>query len=419
MEMEVESLHQDENLSKKGVLSYLSLGHVKFASNWRTLLFGQALSLALAVGGSCSATLFIDCEISVPMFQNSLMYSMLIVYLVKISIRQYTDKKRAIIDVDNSFHGNDKEGGDGRDVRFAGTNRLPFTPLKLRGQWWYYFILSFLDVQANFFTFLSFRFTSFSNITAIGSLAIPAAMVSSRFIFSRKYRMLHLLGACVCLVGVSLDIFNDEEHASNDQDYIGQSGVQDLSGSNLDTPPTFPRAVHGDMYAVIGALLYGLNDVLAESVIMRHGNTEFLGMLGLFGAIIGFTQTIIIERNQLRTFDETVQCTNDKKWALVMIYSIIMVFQYVGRGKFLLFSEAALLNLSLLTSNLWSVLFVIFDEKIVPNSTFFVALFMILSGVFIYESVPSPIENDGKILNDDEHKEKIIEFPASFQRSIS
>ena len=67
------------------------------------------------------------------------------------------------------------------------------------------------------------------------------------------------------------------------------------------------------------------------------------------------------------------------------------VLNYILTARFLLISEATFLNLSLLTADIWSVLFTVIAEEIVPQPLFFVALTMIVSGVLIYELAPSPV----------------------------
>lgn len=62
-----------------------------------------------------------------------------------------------------------------------------------------------------------------------------------------------------------------------------------------------------------------------------------------------------------------------------------------GTASFLLISEAALLNLSLLTTDLWSATFSVLTEGITPSPLFWVALVVIFLGVFLYEMGPSPV----------------------------
>mmetsp|Transcript_39915 Transcript_39915/g.68089 ORF Transcript_39915/g.68089 Transcript_39915/m.68089 type:complete len:101 (-) Transcript_39915:1186-1488(-) len=70
--------------------------------------------------------------------------------------------------------------------------------------------------------------------------------------------------------------------------------------------------------------------------------------------------------------------------------------QYLGISGFLQISDAAFLNLSLLTGDAWSVAFSVFGEGIVPPPSFYVALIITVSGVFIYEMAPSPVEDSTK-----------------------
>ena len=53
--------------------------------------------------------------------------------------------------------------------------------------------------------------------------------------------------------------------------------------------------------------------------------------------------------------------------------------------------ESALLNLSLLTGDFWSVIFTVFKENIIPKPLFWLALILIVLGVIFYETVPSPM----------------------------
>ena len=76
---------------------------------------------------------------------------------------------------------------------------------------------------------------------------------------------------------------------------------------------------------------------------------------------------------------------------MFFIFVAFSVLGYMGASRFLLVSEAAFFSLSLLTGDMWSVLFSVVAERIVPPPLFFVALVLILSGVVLYEMAPSPV----------------------------
>jgi len=50
------------------------------------------------------------------------------------------------------------------------------------------------------------------------------------------------------------------------------------------------------------------------------------------------------------------------------------------------------LTLSLLTGDLWAVTFTVVAEKVAPSSLFYIAFIIIIIGVIIYETAPSPLE---------------------------
>ena len=56
------------------VASTLAAGLRRTASHWRILTFGQGLAFLLASSGAASATLALECRISLPAFQNLWIY---------------------------------------------------------------------------------------------------------------------------------------------------------------------------------------------------------------------------------------------------------------------------------------------------------------------------------------------------------
>ena len=60
--------------------------------------------------------------------------------------------------------------------------------------------------------------------------------------------------------------------------------------------------------------------------------------------------------------------------------------------QFLFVSEAALLNLSLLTSDLYAALFDVLAIGVVLSSYFYAAFILIFFGIVLYEAGPSPAE---------------------------
>ena len=149
-----------------------------------------------------------------------------------------------------------------------------------------------------------------------------------------------------------------------------------------------------------------MNDVLTE-VTVRHngGTTEYLGMMGIFAFIISLVQALVLEWQDILEFfgdsdEHSSTCSLEKGWFLFFSFVGVTLMSYKGASMFLMMSEAAFFNLSLLTGDLWSVLFSIVAERIIPQSLFFVALVFVMSGVVTYEMAPSPVVEDNKGLHE-------------------
>ena len=152
--------------------------------------------------------------------------------------------------------------------------------------------------------------------------------------------------------------------------------------------------------------------VLTEVTVTSGDTTEYLGMIGLFGFCISFVQSLVLEQDDIRKFfgnkenddeDDTdidtdssvTMCSLPIGFILLFSFVGVTMLGYIGASRFLIISEAAFFSLSLLTGDLWSVVFSVVAERIVPQPLFFVALASVLSGVVLYEMAPSPAPEKG------------------------
>jgi len=387
------------------------LDHLK--RNWKVLVLGQGLSFLLASAGAAQATLHLRCGLSAPNFTTSLVYlGLAVIYLPILVCRRLWRRRRRrqrragdrvpIRDFDEkcSFEAAAaaaRETGDGVHRAAADDNddddddddapSPPPPPPLLSWSLRWYLTQAFFDVEANAVTMLAFRYTTLTSVTLFDALAIPASMVISRFVFfrsSRRYRIAHYVGVLVCMVGVVLNLYQDYESDGHDDDAKG-----------------YPHKMWGDACAITGGILFGLNDVLTEVTVGRSGDTtEYLAVVGIFGFLIAFLQSLAFEREEVRKFfaesdgfdgdGGAATCSVDGGFLLLFAFVGVTICSYVGGTHFLVLSEAAFFNLSLLTGDLWSVLFSVAAERIVPRPLFFAALATVLSGVAIYEMAPSP-----------------------------
>jgi solute carrier family 35 protein F1/2 len=361
----------DDNMSFTGTIHSCAdtaiSGIITSISHWKVILFGQLMAVFMATRGSTASYMEVQCGVLAPAFQVSLVYGLFLLHFIYFACQQRRELRRlpTSTTVANASQLQRLHETHGR-------YKLPCTRIILKTPWWKYLLFAFLDVQANYFTYLALKFSSIKSVTLLDTLAIPAAMISSRVVLKRQYSWTHIFGACVCFFGAAITVFSDYEEED--------SGVG------------YPHAVYGDVLAAIGGIFYGLSDTVAEQALKESGNTEFLGMLGLFGSAISVVQVLLWERPEVYDLFHASECS--KGVTIGVMVGIVASFYafYVGLGRFLIISEAALLNLSLLTADLWAVIFSVIDEDQYPTGLFVTSMIIIMVGVLVYESVPSPMD---------------------------
>lgn len=371
---------------------------VQSISNFKILLFGQGMALCLACCSMASAQLqSMSGTQKMPLFQVSFGYFLLQYHIIQM-IRSTKNENKIEED------GKDEEDLLNENTRLiessSSVSSISLDPeyrlgcLRLHSSWRYYALIAFLDVQANYFVILSFRYTAVVNSTILTSLSVVSVMLSSRIILKRIFKTRHFIGSILCILGaswiVSMDIrVSQDEHRSLDQ------GL-------------FPsRRFIGDSYAVMASILFGLNDSLAEYTIQNSTTDEYLGMMGLFGFLFSFGESLLFERSEilqfsanLHAFTSSMLGTASSSSAEVVdtaamnlpaistiwiLYMVAFYIFYVSASKFLVIADATLLSLSLQTSNVWTMMFSIFVQHVYFSPVFFVAASIIICGVWIYE----------------------------------
>ena len=407
--------------------------------SYRPLLMAQSLSFLLAASGAANASLHFECNLSAPTMQAGLVYFALMFHLFAIpSIpfsshnhnqhpHQYEHQHEnqqeleqeneqghsniitSTVDLNASMTltGQAQQDNDHHSyshprppvyINVLFCRRIPiYTSIKV------YILMAILDVEANYLTYLAFRYTTLTSVSLLDALAIPSAMVCSKLILKRIYSGAHYVGALVCIIGITVNVLGDAKDDENGHDGDNNYNLDDIMSQDQDQQNygKYPHKVSGDIAAIAGALLYGLNDVLTERIVKKqHDVKEYLGMVGLFGSMLCFVQALIFERKNVLQFfhidapsqqsQQSPQCSVTQGWTLLSACVVLGVVSYAGMSRFLIASEAALLNLSLLTGDLWAALFSLEAEQIMPSSHFWVSLIMIVVGVFVYEMASSP-----------------------------
>lgn len=337
-------------------MAIISTALAHFKRNWKILAAGQFLSFLFSCMSASQAALALDCSANAPMF------TLVWFYLALGCLLCCFRSKKA---------GTESQNNEDQDMTSFRLCMAVPKPVM-------YFVMAVLDVYANYFVVVALSYTTITSVTLLDALAVPASMILSRCFLKRSYTYIHLLGVLLCLSGVIVNV---------SEDYT-QVKTNTAVASNM---------VKGDVLAIIGGILFGVNKVLGEISVRNFGGPfEYLGYIGMFGAVIAIVHSIIFERQAIsQTFvNQGSQCSQGQVWGLMIAFFFSGFFTYLGGAQFLLVSEATFYNLSLLTADAWSLAFSILAERIIPAPLFFLALFFTLLGVVVYEMAPTPIMED-------------------------
>lgn len=224
------------------------------------------------------------------------------------------------------------------------------------------FILSFLDVQGNYFTVLAYRYTTILSAQLINFWAIVLVVVLSFTFLRVRYHWSQILGIVICIGGMGILLGSDH-----------------LTGATNFGPVSRSNQVKGDLFALVGATFYGMSNVAEEFLVSKRPLYEVVGQLGFWGMLINGVQCSIFDRHSLQT----------AKWSgrisgyLVGFTLCLSLFYSLAPVLFRL-ASAAFFNISLLTANFWGVLIGIRVFGLHVHWMYPIAFVCIIGGQIVY-----------------------------------
>ncbi|XP_019429571.1 PREDICTED: solute carrier family 35 member F1-like [Lupinus angustifolius] len=228
----------------------------------------------------------------------------------------------------------------------------------LKAKWYYYILLGIVDVEANFLVVKSYQYTSLTSVMLLDCWSIPTVMLLTWLFLKTKYRFKKITGVVICVAGLVLVVFSDV-HAGD------RAG-----GSNPSK---------GDILVIAGSTLYAISNVSEEFLVKSADTVELMAMLGIFGGIMSAIQICILERNELKSIHWTTGAVIP-----FLGFSVAMFVFYSLVPVLLKTNGATMLNLSLLTSDMWSVLIRIFAYHEKVDWMYFLAFGAVVVGLLIY-----------------------------------
>jgi len=301
--------------------------YVKTKQFWLVLVFGQVLALCIT-GTNTFSQLLANNGANIPAFQSFFNYVLLNIVWTGITLYKYG---------------------------FKGWYKMVWT------HGWKYLILSFFDVEGNYFTVLGYRYTTILSMQLLNFWAIVIVMVLSFCFMKVRYGPMQIVGILVA---------------------VGGMGV--LLGSDKITGATnFPaeNQLKGDLFGLLGATCYGFSNALQEFLVSKQPMYEVIGMLAFWGMIINGVQAGIFDREAFRGM-LAIYTPKIGGWIagfdllLFIFYSLVPLVFRMG--------SAAFLNISLLTSNFWGTIIGIQVFSLHVHWMYPIAFVLILCGLIVY-----------------------------------
>ncbi|KAL8729616.1 MAG: hypothetical protein Q9181_004940 [Wetmoreana brouardii] len=227
---------------------------------------------------------------------------------------------------------------------------------------WKYIILSFLDVQGNYFTVLAYRYTTILSAQLINFFAIVTVVAVSFLFLHVRYHVTQVAGILICIGGVGILIASDHITGASSLDHKSK-------GSQ----------VKGDLFALLGATCYGFSNVAEEFLTSKRPLYEVVGQIGFWGMLINGVQAAIFDRASFRT-----AVWDGKTGGYLTGYTLILSLFYSLAPLMFRLASAAFFNISLLTGNFWGVCIGVKVFHLHIHWMYPIAFVCIVGGLLVY-----------------------------------
>ncbi len=292
---------------------------------WAVVAVGQVLSLCITATNTFTSFL-VNWGTSIPAFQTLFNYVLLALVFVPLSLYKLGPRRYGQIIL--------RDG-------------------------WKYFILSFMDVEGNYFTVLAYRYTNILSAQLLNFWSIVCVVIVSFLLLKVRYKPFQLAGILVCCGGMGLLLASDHI-----------TGANGGPGENM---------LKGDLFGLLGATFYGLSNVFEEWFVSRRPMYEVLSFLGLLGMCINGVQAAIFDRE---SFQEATW--NGPVIGYIVGYTLALAIFYTLAPLILRMGSAAFFDISLLTGNFWGVIIGINVFGYAIHFLYPIAFVLIIIGLAVY-----------------------------------
>lgn len=224
------------------------------------------------------------------------------------------------------------------------------------------FILSFFDVQGNYFTVLAYRYTTILSAQLINFWAIVLVVLVSSVFLHVRYHPCQIAGILICVGGMGILLGSDH-----------------ITGATNYGPISRGNQLKGDLFALLGATFYGLSNVTEEFLVSQRPLYEIVGQMGFWGVLIIGTQAGIFDRDSFRT-----ATWNGPVGGYLVGFTLCLTLFYSVAPIVFRMGSAAFFNISLLTTNFWGVVIGVRVFGLRVHWMYPIAFVCIVGGLVVY-----------------------------------
>ncbi|KAM7533351.1 hypothetical protein Aperf_G00000121877 [Anoplocephala perfoliata] len=268
----------------------------------------------------------------------------------------------------------------------------------LRTRGWQYFIAGTIDVHANWAIVSAYAYTNLTSVQLLDCLSIPTAVVLSRFCLKTRYKWSHITGVLICLVGSGSMVAAD---------YLAAKGAgTNSSASETENSQNTSLVLFGDFLIIIGAIGYGVSNVYEEYLVRKFGIIDYL----IFASSTAVFWTAIYCSAVERTAIGDAIASHDPKNLPAIVgcligFALSMFVLYCVMPVALSKTNAVLVNLSLLTADVYALVIGIFLFKYVFHPLYIASYVAIMLGVCLFASKDPIFSEIGKTVEEEEEEE--------------
>ena len=292
----------------------------------------------------------------------------------------------------------------------GGTQPLEFSNFAIGDRLWRYGIIAIADLEANYLIVKAYQYTNMTSVQLLDCFTIPCVMLLSLVVLSARFSTWQLGGALVAISGIALLIVLDAD---------GMTRTSDA-----------PNVVLGDVLCLASSACYAMSNVACEKLIKVSGGIEgtagadsevpqqrevpsssqlaaegscgyrpsagalpmvpswipvleYLAVMPTIALVLATCQFVILELHDLRDFSPQWTAVDT---AYLVSYALTMVLIYAGMPLIFYISSATFANLSLLSSDIYSIIFNVTVFATNPKPTFFLAYVVIVGGIAAYDT---------------------------------